>query len=160
MQNWQKDRNYRKFKNPDGSVIYVVTVDGEDVEVTAEVYRAYSKADRRERYCEEREAGRVLSFDGMTGVDGLLSYLTDRHAESAEDTAIRSILAEKAIDAFQSLDEDERQLIQAVVIDGMTEQDYAAVIRLSQKGVNKRKKKILEKLKKLVLNRPDFREGK
>jgi hypothetical protein len=31
MKNWQKDRNYRNYKNADGSFTCVITVDGEDV---------------------------------------------------------------------------------------------------------------------------------
>ena len=30
MQKWQKDRNYRKYENEDGSFRYVITIDGED----------------------------------------------------------------------------------------------------------------------------------
>ena len=160
MKNWQKDRNYRKYETAGGSFKFIITVDGEDLEVSEEVYKAYSQADRRERYCAERDAGRLLSFDGMDGDDELLSYLTDYHTESAEDTAIRKILTRQVISAFALLSPEERHLIQAVVVDGMTEQDYATLIGLSQKGVNKRKHKILEKLRKMVLNPSGFRDGK
>ena len=158
MQNWQKDRNYRKYANEDGSFTYIITVDGEDVEVNEEIYKVYSQADRRERYCAEQEAGRLLSFDGMVEADDLLSYLADCYVESAEDAIIRAedeeareVLAEKAATAFSALKDDERDLIQALVIDGVTEREYALKIGLSQKGVNKRKKRILEYLKKTVL---------
>ena len=158
MQNWQEQRNYRKHKNADGSFTYIVTVDGTDVEVSAEVYAAYSQEDRRERYSAERDAGRLLSFDGMNEDDGLLAYLMDRCTESAEDTlfnaekkAERNRQTEKAAAAFLALEPDERNLIQALVLDGVTECDYAALVGLTQQGVNKRKKKILEKLKKSVV---------
>ena len=154
MQSWQRVRNYRKIGNSDGSVTYIITVDGNDVEVSEEVFAAYSQADRRERYQTEREAGRLLSLDQMDEDDVLLTYLSSEHVESAEDAAIRRLFAEDALTALESLEADERRLIQAVVMDGMSERDYAASIGLSQKGVNKRKQKILEKLRKMVLKQP------
>ena len=54
MKYWQKARNYRKYERENGMFVYIVTVD-EDVEVSAEVYQAYSQADRRERYQAERD---------------------------------------------------------------------------------------------------------
>ncbi|MDR1669122.1 MAG: RNA polymerase subunit sigma-70 [Oscillospiraceae bacterium] len=151
MQNWQRVRNYRKIGNSDGSITYIIIVNGKDVEVSEEVFTAYSQADRRERYQTEREAGRLLSLDQMDEDDVLLTYLSSEHAESAEDAAIRRLFTEESITALDSLEADERRLIQAVVMDGLSERDYAASIGLSQKGVNKRKQKILEKLRKMVL---------
>ena len=152
MQNWQEQRNYRKFKNADGSFTYVVTVDGTEVEVSAEVYIAYSQEDRRERYCAERDAGRLLSFDGMDEDDGLLSYLLDRHTESAEDAAIRGMLIKRAMAALSTLPPEDQRLIRAVVMGGVTEEAYAAVIGVTQVAVHKRKKRILSMLKKHIQN--------
>jgi len=150
MQNWQKDRNYRKHENTDGSFTYIVTIDGVDVEVSEAVYKAYSQADRRERYLDERDAGVLLSLDRMDE-DGVPSFLSDRHVPSAENTALREMLIGQAVDALMSLEPDERALIDALIIDGITERDYAAQIGLSQQAVNKRRKKILEKLRNLVV---------
>ena len=150
MYNWQKGRNYRKLKNEDGTITYIITVDGVDVEVTEEVYKMYSQADRRERYLDERDAGVLLSLDRMEE-DGVPSFLSGRHAPSAENTAMREMLIGQAVAALVSLTQDERDLIEALIIDGVTERDYAAQIGLSQQAVNKRRKKILEKLKKLVV---------
>jgi len=161
MQNWQKDRNYRKYENADGSFRYVVTVDGEDVEVGEAVYKVYSQADRRERYCAERDAEILLSLDRMNDDGVLLSYLTIRKVESAEDTAVRAILYRQAMAAIASLPSDEQALIHAVVIDGVTEQDYAEAIGVAQSTVHKRKKRSLKKIFEIMgINPADFREGK
>ena len=50
MKKWQMDRNYRAYENLDGSFVYIIAVDGVDVEVNKDVYMAYSQSDRRERY--------------------------------------------------------------------------------------------------------------
>ena len=59
MKKWQKNRNYRRIKDQNDTVIsYVITVDGIDIEVTEEVFCVYAQADRRERYItEEQEKG-------------------------------------------------------------------------------------------------------
>ena len=152
MKYWQKNRNYWKYENVDGTFTHIITVDGQDVEVCSEIYAAYSQADRRERYCEERDSGRVFHFDGISGGKGdLLSYFMDCHIESAEDTAIQNILMVQLQAAFQMLDEDSQRLIEALVIDGVTERDYAALIGLTQQSVNKRKKRALEKIKNILV---------
>ena len=67
MKKWRESRNYRQVKNDASEIIsYIITVDGIDVEVPEDVYRAYSQADRRERYVrEEMEAGKLLSLDKL-----------------------------------------------------------------------------------------------
>lgn len=148
MKHWKKDRNYRKHTNTDGTVRYVITVDGTDVEVSAAVYRAYSQADRRERYCREREKGVLLSLERMDEDHVRLGNLADAHVESAEDTVLRQMLAEAALDALARLAPGEQLLIRAVVMEGVTEREYAARIGITQKGVNKRKNAALEKIRK------------
>lgn len=160
MKYWQKSRNYRKYHNPNGTCRCVITVDGEEVEVTPEVYQAYAQADRRERYCYEREKGLLLLLDQMDVDNMHLAFLTEQHTESAENTAIRNILMESAQGILSRLESDEQAMIRAIVMNGETEQAYADRIGLSQKGLNKRKQKILKKIfQMLVLNSPGFRDG-
>ena len=154
MQNWKKDRNYRKSQNRDGSFTYVITVDGETVEVSEEVYMAYSQADRRERYCAERESGQKLSLERMDEDNVPLEYMTDQHIESAEDAVIRKMLAESVAEAFWKLEPDERDLIRALVMDGVTEQEYAERAGVSQVAVHKRKKRLLKKISDFMVIKP------
>jgi DNA-directed RNA polymerase specialized sigma subunit len=150
MQHWQKDRNYRKYAHADGSFTYVITVDGTDVEVSEDVYRAYSQEDRRERYHTERDTGRLLSFDGMDEADGLLSYLKDRYTESAEETAIRGMLTERMMDALDSLTADERELIEALFWGGVPAREFARMKGVYHRTVTYRRDRILEKLLRLM----------
>lgn len=146
MQYWKKDRNYRKYANADGSTRYVITVDGVDVEVAAEVYMAYAQADRRERYCYEREAGVLFSLERMAEDNRPLGYFTDKYVESAEDTVLWRMRIAAALHALSRLEPEERLLIESVVMGGITEQAYAARIGITQKAVNKRKSRALKKI--------------
>ena len=146
MQNWQRKVNYRRYENADGTFIYTITVDGVSVEVSEAVYKAYAQVDRKERYCAERDAGRLLSLERMAEDEVLLSFLADTHSESAEDTAIEKMLIRKAMTALSSLSVAEQHLIKSVVMDGVTEKEYADAIGVYQSTVNKRKKRILKKI--------------
>ena len=154
MQYWKKTRNYRKHIDSDGSVRHMVTVDGEEVEVTAAVYKAYSQADRRERYGYEREEGLLLSLERMDEEGMHPAFPTDRRVESAEDTVMRRIVIAEALDTLSCLKPGEQRLIRAVVMEDVPERDYAAQIGITENGVNKRKlralKKISKKLKKFL----------
>ena len=154
MKNWQKDRNYRKYKNEDGTFRYVITIEGEDVEVTAEVYKAYSQSDRRERYMGECEVGILLSLEQFDKDGVQLEYLTDKHIMSAEDAAFRKMLMESLNSAVRTLTPDERDLLHALYYDGVTEQEYAGHIGLSQVAIHKRKKRIFKKISELMVIKP------
>lgn len=146
MKYWQKTRNYRKYEREDGTFAHIITVDGEDVEVSAEVYQAYSQADRRERYQTERDENVLLSLERFAEDEMHLSYLTGGHNESAEDAVFRDVLPGQAMLAFGCLAPEEQHLIRALIIDGVTERDYAAVSGISQVAVHKRKQRILRKI--------------
>jgi DNA-directed RNA polymerase specialized sigma24 family protein len=142
MENWHKRINYKKFKNSDGSFVYVITVDGMDVEVDAAVYEAYATSDRRERYCAERDSGRLFSLDWLNKNGFAFISQQNSQESSVENLVIDRFLAEQVVKAFHALSQDERELLLALVVQGVTEREYASRIGLSQNGVNKRNKKL------------------
>ena len=57
MKKWQKQRNYRQIKDKDGNVIKnIIKINGQSVEVSEEVFLAYSQSDRKVRYKKEKDA--------------------------------------------------------------------------------------------------------
>ena len=67
MKKWQENRNYRQTHDSNGDVTAnIITVDGQDITVSEEVFLVYSRADRRERYItEEVEPGKILSLEKL-----------------------------------------------------------------------------------------------
>ena len=56
MKKWQKQRNYRQIKDKDGNVIKnIIKINGQSVEVSEEVFLAYSQSDRKVRYKKEKD---------------------------------------------------------------------------------------------------------
>ncbi|MDR1439326.1 MAG: RNA polymerase subunit sigma-70 [Clostridiales bacterium] len=150
MQNWQKDRNYRKYTDDGGAARYAVTIDGEDVEASREVYEAYSQGDRSERYQNERDAGRLLSLDRMDEENALPPYATGARIEPAEDTAMRSLLAEQALAALEALAPEDRELIRRLCLDGIPARELARELGVCHRTVIYRRDRALEKLRRAM----------
>jgi RNA polymerase sigma factor (sigma-70 family) len=66
---------------------------------------------------------------------------------SPEDIVMERFEIETLYKCLDRLDADERALIDALFFDGLTEQEYADLICVTQKTVNNRKHRILSKMK-------------
>ena len=155
MKKWQEERNYRRIYNEAGEAIAnIITVDGVDVEVAEDVYLAYSQADRRERYVrEEQFSGKLLSLEQMAE-DDLLSDYVGAETEALEREQAQSLAERKEmlLLAMLSLNDADRELINALFFDGASTRDYAARIGITQRAVIKRRDRILRDLKKYFEN--------
>ena len=69
-------------------------------------------------------------------------------AVSTEDVVIRNMEIHQLHKALSLLSEDERYLMEQLYFEQRTERELAAEFQLSQKAVNKRRQRILEKLRK------------
>lgn len=161
MQKWQKSRNYRRIKDENGNIIAnIITVDGMDIEVSEEVFLAYSQAERHERYiAEELEPGKILSLNKLLEDGVPLKNLNIDPELSAEDVLLRQTAAieldqlkRNLSAALASLGEDDRKLIQALYFDGISTRKYACSVGVTQRAVVKRRDRILRDLKRFFEN--------
>ena len=131
---------------------YYIYVSSTPVEVTEEVYLAYYQEDRRRRTVDEKEQRNgTVSYDNLDTVElSGAERFADRTAISVEEAAIDLIIADKLHRCIDQLPREDRALIQALFFDGLSEREYATDIGLSQKGINKRKRRILCKLLKMM----------
>ena len=70
--------------------------------------------------------------------------------DSMEETAIRNIQSQQLHNALSLLTDDERDLIEQLFFEERTERDLAVEYGLSQRGINKRKQRILKHLRELL----------
>ncbi|MCD8013892.1 MAG: sigma-70 family RNA polymerase sigma factor [Lachnospiraceae bacterium] len=138
-----------------------IWIKGQLIEVSAEVYAAYMQGDRKMRYFEnDLKTERILmDEDGhiirvIPSREDSLDRLMDDNAgqfadsrESVEDTVLRRISIEQVHEALAQLTEKDRQLIEALFFQELTERDAAAILGISQPAVHKQKIRILRKLK-------------
>lgn len=156
MKKWQKDRNYKRVKDKDGNVVAnIITVFGQDVEVSEEVFAAYSQMDRQERYAEELlMAEREISWE-YTREEGIHIETPDNAEPSAEEYCLLEEKAEheaKMLNelpaVIESLPESDKNLIKALYYDGYSTREYAREVGVTQRAVVKRRDRILKNLKK------------
>lgn len=144
-----------------------LTIDGQVVEVTEEIYRAYKQPLWAERKREEREKRCIISNGKgctkrctadcsvcdkqRTGSVLSLDKFTDDGFDVSDDINIADILLDKMLleelyEALQELDPENRLIMELFSI-GKSEREISANIGLSQKAINKRKAKLFEQLK-------------
>lgn len=132
---------------------YFIPIEGKLIEVEENVYIAYYKMGRRERYLEERDQENcVLSYDAMDR-DGMVGQemFHDPGTPSLEDLAIAKELLDQLHRCIGMLPQAERELIKAIYFDGMSDTDYAKKVKRSQQIVSYNHKRILSKMKKLLM---------
>ena len=162
MNKWQEARNYRQIHNENGDVTaYIIRVDDVDVEVSAEVYNAYSNAERRERYVRENiESGRVLSLEKLLEDNISLRALNVDEYQSAEDEVMDMVnMAEerkqkhRLASALTELDEEEKALINALFVERVPIREYAKCLGVHLNAVQYRRNKVLKKLKQKIFEK-------
>lgn len=134
-----------------------IWVDGKLVEVTDEVYAAYTKGDRKMRYFEKdlKTERFLLAKNGQVKIipsrEDSLDRLMEDNAqqfsdgyEDIEDVVFRQIMVDKVHMAICQLTEKERDLIHALFFDGKTEREYAEQLGVYRNAVHKQKMRILE----------------
>ena len=128
---------------------YMIKVEGKLVEVTPDVYYAYFRMERQERWQEEKQQGHaVMSYDALDDGETVgVEVVPDLTTPSMEEAVMTREIHEKLHRAVDAFPKAERELIQAIYFDGFTEKEYAVSSGLSQQGVSYRLRKILSKLR-------------
>ena len=144
-----------------------IIIDGQQIPVTEEVYRAYKRPAWAQHKCKEREK-RCAICDGRGGTkrcmddcskcdkqrtSSVLSLDTGTADgfEIADTVDLAELVADKLLfkelyDALEELDPDNRRIMELFSI-GMSEREIAADTGLSQKAINKRKAKLFTQLR-------------
>ena len=131
---------------------YFIPIEGKLIEVEENVYIAYYKMGRRERYLEERDqANGVLSYDALDH-DGMVGQEMFQYPgmSSLEDLELAKELIAQLYRCIGMLPRTERELIQAIYFDGMSDREYSKKINKTQPTVSGRHKRVLSKLRILM----------
>lgn len=129
---------------------YTIVVKRQRVEVSEAVYRAYHKEREAERYQNKLICQNELSLERFHEDGVNIDYLIVRVQPDIVDKLIHQEQLEALWIALQSLPEDERSLIDEIFFNDKKEEDLAAELLVTQQAISKRKKKILDKLKKMI----------
>ena len=131
---------------------FVIKMKGELISATEDVYLAYYRGARHDRYLAEKDKRHNVVHFNAWDTDELLGeeMLPDLEAELTEDKVIRKFLLERLRECLKSLTDGERDLFDALFYRGISETAYSSEIGISQQLISYRKKLVLKKLKKLL----------
>ena len=131
---------------------YMIKVQGNLIEVSEDVYYAYFRMDRQERWQEEKKQDHdVVSYDALDNGETVGSEaIQDMNSPGMEELVIANELKERLHNIVAALPKPERELIQAIYFEDIPVSDYAKRVGLSHRGINKQRKRILSKLKMLL----------
>lgn len=121
------------------------------MEVSEDAYKAFYREQRRQKYLNERSNDNgdfsydMLTTDEFNGEDILVDALLDTSGQ-----AEKNILLDKLKKVLCELPDNERQLIDALFTQGLSEREWSAQTGIPQKTINDRKNRLLTKLRKLL----------
>lgn len=128
---------------------YMINIQGNLIEVSEDVYYAYFRMERQERWQEEKkQVHDVLSYDALDNEEIVgAEMIPDLTSPSLEENVISRELKDRLHHAVEALPRVERELIHAIYFEGKSEREYAKQQGCSQNKIYKRRIKILSKLK-------------
>lgn len=129
-----------------------IRVHGALVAVTPDVYHVRHQTKRQAKTLYEKdERNNLVSYDGMDTEDTLgVETISDPSAPSVEDTVLNKMYRERLRYCLSQLTETEQSLVYALFYEEKTEREYADTLGISQNAVNKRRHKVLAKLRCLI----------
>lgn len=132
---------------------YYWKMNGHLYEVSEKQYYEYRREQDRHDYLKKQEQEAViLSLDAL-GVDGMSgeSFIADNQINVEEET-VQNIMLEKLQCALSKLSAEELLLIDLLYSQTKSEHETASILGISQNAVNKKKHKLLGRLKKIYKN--------
>lgn len=123
------------------------------IEVSEEIYHAYRRTGWKIENNDKSFYRHEIQMSALSGgEDGSFENFREFISEEAnpENLVERKMLLSALYKALDSLSEPEKKLIQAIYFQGMTEQQYADQVDVAQQVINRKKQRVLEKLKKLL----------
>lgn len=142
---------------------YYIELNGQIFEVSRELFEAYYKGRRKERYFTQDLKQERTRVDKKTGQITVIPSREDSYerlleaekqfaedVENIEDVAIRAVMLEKLTAALHTLSDEERTIIHALFYQEVSEVELAKRMGIPRTTLRSRKDKILVKLKKLL----------
>ena len=131
-----------------------IPVQGCLLEVVREQYTDFYRDKERWRYLQNLDTNHsLLSLEGFTDGEGnVLDFIVDEGVDVAQ-TVVRAVMVDRLKAALPLLSDSEQTLIQAIFFEELSEREVGLRLGVTQSVVNKRKAKILAKLRKIIENK-------
>ena len=130
-----------------------IPVQGCLLEVVREQYADFYKDKERWRYLKKLDTNHsLLSLEGFTDSEGnVLDFIIDETVDVAE-TVVHAVMMDRLKAALSLLSDGEQALVKAIFFEELSEREVGLRLGITQSVVNKRKAKILAKLRTIIEN--------
>ena len=130
-----------------------IPIQGCLLEVVQEQYTDFYREKERWRYLQKLDTSHsLLSLEGFTDSEGnVLDFVVDETVDVAE-TVVHAFMVDRLKAALPLLSDSEQALIHAIFFEELSEREVGLRLGITQSVVNKRKAKILIKLRKIIEN--------
>lgn len=135
------------------TVYNTVTHRNEEVEVTHDVYHAYRRTGWGIENNDTSFFAHEIQMSGLIGGEegAYENFKEFIDTENIPDNTVLKIMEIDALlKALSVLSDADNELVQALFYDGLTEQEYAVQVGISQQMISRKKQRILKSLKKLL----------
>ena len=131
-----------------------IPVQGCLLEVVREQYADFYKDKERWCYLKKLDTNhKLLSLEGFTDSEGnMIDFAIDETVDVVE-TVVHAVMVDRMKTAMLLLSDSEQALIQAIFFEELSEWEVGLRLGITQSVVNKRKAKILAKLRKIIENK-------
>lgn len=140
--------------------MYILKLDGIEIEVSEEVYKEFYRYQRKERYFSEdlksgrihkdRESGKEVYLPPReVSLEGTLEQgIFWKNDVDVEDQVVQAVLRENLRRALETLADEELFLIHALYYEGVSVSELARRQGVSRKKIRRHRDRILGKLRK------------
>ena len=130
-----------------------IPVQGCLLEVMRKQYADFYKDKERWRYLKKLDTNHsLLSLEGFTDSEGnVLDFIIDETVDVAE-TVVCAVMVDRLKVALPLLSDGEQALVKAIFFEELSEREVGLRLGMTQSVVNKRKAKILAKLRTIIEN--------
>ncbi len=131
-----------------------IPVQGCLLEVMREQYTEFYKDKERWRYLKKLDTNHsLLSLEGFTDGEGnVIDFIADEAVDVVE-TVVHAVMMDRLKAALSLLSDGEQALVKAIFFEELSEREVGLRLGITQSVVNKRKAKILAKLRKIIENK-------
>lgn len=149
-ENMINNNDYSKYyfwrkKDTKGNTHYYFKINGTYVEVSKDVFTTcYNSYKQQERY--NKISGQWISLNDETSVGNeLIDKIADKH--DGYEMLYQSQQVKDVMNVIDGLNDEDKNLITNLLIKNKTERELSKQMKVSQAAINKRKKKIINKIR-------------
>ena len=130
-----------------------IPVQGCLLEVVQEQYADFYRDKERWRYLQKLDTNHsLLSLEGFTDSEGnVIDFIVDEAVDVAE-SVVNAVMVDRLKAALSLLSDGEQALVKAIFFEELSEREVGLRLGVTQSVVNKRKARILAKLRKIIEN--------